>query len=353
MDNKEIILDVKNLCTTFKVDRKEIPIVKNVTFQVKRGHALAVVGESGCGKSVTMNSIMRFLGNNAKVTADSIQYNAIKDGVVTEHHLESIKKPHGPEMRALRGPEMSMVFQDPMSSLNPVYKVGDQVAEGLLQHNKGMTKKEAKEKVLELFRKLGIPDPEERINAYPHQFSGGMKQRVVIAIAMICNPELIICDEPTTALDVTIQAQIMELLKDMQINDGKSIVLITHNMGLVAEMADEVCVMYMGRVVEFGSLEDVFDRTSHPYTKALLRSVPVLGLADGQKLETIPGATPNPADLKGGCEFADRCSECTAACREGRIPMYEIEPGHRVRCLKFAGCPLAEEEQAQNAAEVK
>ena len=353
MDNKEIILDVKNLCTTFKVDRKEIPIVKNVTFQVKRGHALAVVGESGCGKSVTMNSIMRFLGSNAKVTADSIQYNAIKDGVVTEHHLESIKKPHGPEMRALRGPEMSMVFQDPMSSLNPVYKVGDQVAEGLLQHNKGMTKKEAKEKVLELFRKLGIPDPEERINAYPHQFSGGMKQRVVIAIAMICNPELIICDEPTTALDVTIQAQIMELLKDMQINDGKSIVLITHNMGLVAEMADEVCVMYMGRVVEFGSLEDVFDRTSHPYTKALLRSVPVLGLADGQKLETIPGATPNPADLKGGCEFADRCSECTAACREGRIPMYEIEPGHRVRCLKFAGSPLAEEEQAYATAEVK
>ena len=347
MDNKEIILDVKNLCTTFKVDRKEIPIVKNVTFQVKRGHALAVVGESGCGKSVTMNSIMRFLGNNAKVTADSIQYNAIKDGVVTEHHLESIAKPHGPEMRALRGPEMSMVFQDPMSSLNPVYKVGDQVAEGLLQHNKGMTKKEAKQKVLELFRKLGIPDPEERINAYPHQFSGGMKQRVVIAIAMINNPELIICDEPTTALDVTIQAQIMELLKDMQVNEGKSIVLITHNMGLVAEMADEVCVMYMGRVVEYGSLEDVFDRTSHPYTKALLRSVPVLGLADGQKLETIPGATPNPADLKGGCEFADRCSECTAACREGRIPMYEIEPGHKVRCLKFAGHPLAEEENAE------
>ena len=347
MDNKEIILDVKNLNTSFVVDRKEIPIVKNWSVQIKRGHTLAVVGESGCGKSVTMNSIMRFLGSNARITADSIQYNALRDGVVTEHHLESIKKPHGPEMRALRGPEMSMVFQDPMSSLNPVYKVGDQVAEGLLQHNKGMTKKEAKQKVLELFRKLGIPDPEERINAYPHQFSGGMKQRVVIAIAMINNPELIICDEPTTALDVTIQAQIMELLKDMQVNEGKSIVLITHNMGLVAEMADEVCVMYMGRVVEYGSLEDVFDRTSHPYTKALLRSVPVLGLADGQKLETIPGATPNPADLKGGCEFADRCSECTAACREGRIPMYEIEPGHKVRCLKFAGSPLAEEENAE------
>ena len=342
LNTKEVILDVKNLNTTFMVDRNPVRIVKNVSFQIKRGHALAVVGESGCGKSVTMNSIMRFLGKNAIVKADSVQYNAMHDGVVTEYHLEKIEKPHGPEMRALRGPEMSMVFQDPMSSLNPVYRVGDQVAEGLLQHNKGMTKAEAKEKVLDMFRKLGIPDPEERINSFPHQFSGGMKQRVVIAIAMICNPELIICDEPTTALDVTIQAQIMELLKEMQVKDGKSIVLITHNMGLVAEMADEVCVMYMGRVVEFGSLEDVFDRTSHPYTKALLRSVPVLGLADGQKLETIPGSTPNPANLKPGCEFADRCSECTEACRKHDIPMFEIEPGHRVRCLKFKDFPIVE-----------
>ena len=347
MDSKDIILDVKNLNTTFISDRKKIRIVKNVSFQLKRGSALAVVGESGCGKSVTMNSIMRFLGRNAIIEADKIQYNALRDGKVTEYRLEQIEKPHGPEMRALRGPEMSMVFQDPMSSLNPVYKVGDQVAEGLLQHNKGMTKAQAREKVLEMFRKLGIPDPEERIDCYPHQFSGGMKQRVVIAIAMICNPELIICDEPTTALDVTIQAQIMELLKEMQTKDGKSIILITHNMGLVAEMADEVCVMYMGRVVEFGSLEDVFDRTSHPYTQALLRSVPVLGLADGQKLETIPGATPNPADLKGGCEFADRCPFCTDACREKDIPMFQLSPGHRVRCLKYQDYPVAEGGEVQ------
>ncbi|MDY4180519.1 MAG: ABC transporter ATP-binding protein [Pseudoflavonifractor sp.] len=347
MDSKDIILDVKNLNTTFISDRKKIRIVKNVSFQLKRGSALAVVGESGCGKSVTMNSIMRFLGRNAIIEADKIQYNALRDGKVTEYRLEQIDKPHGPEMRALRGPEMSMVFQDPMSSLNPVYKVGDQVAEGLLQHNKGMTKAQAREKVLEMFRKLGIPDPEERIDCYPHQFSGGMKQRVVIAIAMICNPELIICDEPTTALDVTIQAQIMELLKEMQTRDGKSIILITHNMGLVAEMADEVCVMYMGRVVEFGSLEDVFDRTSHPYTQALLRSVPVLGLADGQKLETIPGATPNPADLKGGCEFADRCPFATDACREKDIPMFQLSPGHRVRCLKYKDYPVAEGGEAQ------
>ncbi|MFR2711215.1 ABC transporter ATP-binding protein [Frisingicoccus sp.] len=339
MDNKEIILNVEKLNTTFISDRKEIKIVKDVSFQVRRGKTLAVVGESGCGKSVTMNSIMRFTGKDAIVKAENIQYNALRDGKVTEYHLESIKEPNGPEMRALRGPDMSMVFQDPMSSLNPVYKVGDQVAEGLLQHNKGMKKDEARKLVLEMFKKLGIPDPEERIDCYPHQFSGGMKQRVVIAIAMICNPELIICDEPTTALDVTIQAQIMDLLKELQLKEGKSIILITHNMGLVAEMADEVCVMYMGRVVEFGSLEDLFDRTSHPYTRALLRSVPVLGLADGQKLETIPGATPNPADLKGGCEFADRCSECMDRCREKTIPMFEIAPGHRVRCLKFDSYP--------------
>lgn len=346
MDNKKVILDVKKLNTTFISDRKQIRIVKDVSFQLQRGSTLAIVGESGCGKSVTMNSIMRFLGKNAIVKADNIQYNALnEDGTVTEHHLESVQKPHGPEMRALRGPHLSMVFQDPMSSLNPVYKVGDQVAEGLLQHNKGMSKKEAREKVLEMFRKLGIPDPEQRIDCYPHQFSGGMKQRVVIAIAMICNPELIICDEPTTALDVTIQAQIMELLKDLQVNDGKSIILITHNMGLVAQMADEVCVMYMGRVVEFGSLEDVFDHTSHPYTQALLRSVPVLGLADGQELETIPGSTPNPADLKPGCEFADRCEFACEKCRGKDIPAYEIAPGHRVRCVRYDTYPRAEGEE--------
>ena len=342
MNTQDIILDVKDLNTSFLVDRKEVPIVKNVSFRVQRGHTLAVVGESGCGKSVTMNSIMRFLGSNAVMHAQRIQYNALHDGTVTEYRLDSFAKPNCREIRALRGPEIAMVFQNPMSSLNPVYKVGDQVAEGYIEHFH-VSKKEARAKVIELFRKLGIPDPEQRIDCYPHQFSGGMKQRVGIAIAMICNPELIICDEPTTALDVTIQAQIMELLKESQVRDRKSIILITHNMGLVAEMADEVCVMYMGRVVEFGTLEDIFDRTAHPYTRALMRSVPVLGLADGQKLETIPGATPDPAKLGEGCEFADRCSECCEACRKGKIPMYEIAPGHTVRCIKFSDYPPAEE----------
>lgn len=336
MDSKDIILDVSHLNTSFMVEKKEIKIVKDVSFQVKRGTTLAIVGESGCGKSVTVHSIAKLMPKNAVVKADKIQYNALRDGQVHAYRLENMA-PYGKEMRSLRGTEIGMVFQDPMSSLNPVYKVGDQVAENLLQHFK-MSKKEAQEKVLDMFRKLGIPDPEHRIHDYPFQFSGGMKQRVVIALAMICNPELIIADEPTTALDVTIQAQIMELMKDLQVNEGKSVILITHNMGLVAEQADEVCVMYMGRVVEFGSLEQIFENPSHPYTKALLRSVPVLGLADDQKLETIPGATPNPADVGEGCEFADRCSACCAECRKGRIPAYEVEPGHKVRCVKFKGC---------------
>lgn len=335
MDNKDIVLDVKKLNTSFISDKKEIKIVKDVSFQLKRGSTLAIVGESGCGKSVTVHSVMRLLAPNSKFSAEKVAYLEKKaDGDVVEHDLSKMN-PKGKEIRELRGPHMSMVFQDPMSSLNPVYRVGDQVMEGLLQHNKGMSKAEAKQKVLDMFRSLGIPDPEGRINDFPHQFSGGMKQRVVIAIAMINNPEIIIADEPTTALDVTIQAQIMELMKDLQVNYGKSIILITHNMGLVAEMADEVCVMYMGRVVEFGTLEQIFTRPSHPYTSALLKSVPVLGLADDQKLATIPGATPNPADLKEGCEFADRCPECSDRCRKGTIPAYEIEPGHRVRCLKF------------------
>lgn len=336
MDSKDIILDVSHLNTSFMVEKKEIKIVKDVSFRVKRGTTLAIVGESGCGKSVTVHSIAKLMPKNAVVKADKIQYNALRDGQIHAYRLENMA-PYGKEMRSLRGTEIGMVFQDPMSSLNPVYKVGDQVAENLLQHFK-MSKKEAQEKVMDMFRKLGIPDPEHRIHDYPFQFSGGMKQRVVIALAMICNPELIIADEPTTALDVTIQAQIMELMKDLQVNEGKSVILITHNMGLVAEQADEVCVMYMGRVVEFGSLEQIFENPSHPYTKALLRSVPVLGLADDQKLETIPGATPNPADVGEGCEFADRCSACCAECRKGRIPAYEVEPGHKVRCVKFKGC---------------
>lgn len=328
---KEYVLEVKKLNTSFISDKKEVKIVKDVSFSLRRGSTLAVVGESGCGKSVTVHSIVKLMAKNARVQAETVVYHDKR----SEKSYELNKmEPYGTELRSLRGPHIGMVFQDPMSSLNPVYKVGDQVAEGLMHHT-GMKKPEAMKAVLEMFQKLGIPDPERRMNDYPFQFSGGMKQRVVIAIAMICNPEVIIADEPTTALDVTIQAQIMELMKELQVQENKSIILITHNMGLVAEMADEVCVMYMGRVVEFGQIKQIFDNPSHPYTKALLRSVPVLGLTAEQKLETIPGITPNPADLTGGCEFADRCCDCMDRCRTQAIPAYEIAEGHRVRCLKY------------------
>lgn len=335
MDNKEIILNVEKLNTTFISDRKEIKIVKDVSFQVRRGKTLAVVGESGCGKSVTMNSIMRFTGKNAIVKADNIQYNALKDGKVIEYHLESIKEPNGPEMRALRGPDMSMVFQDPMSSLNPVYKVGDQVAEGLLQHNKGMKKAEAREKVLEMFRKLGIPDPEERIDCYPHQFSGGMKQRVVIAIALACRPDLIIADEPTTALDVTIQAQILEMMKELQRKFGTAIMLITHDFGVVAEICDRCMVVYAGEKIEEGSLEDIFDHREHPYTKGLFDSLPNLQ-DDSPRLKPIPGLMSNPMDLPSYCSFYDRCSVKCDSCKNSNPKLIEITPGHTVACSRIA-----------------
>lgn len=330
----DMILEVENLNVSFKSDHGEIRIVKDISLNLKRGTTLALVGESGCGKSMTVHALTRMEPRNAIVSADKIQYNALKDGEMRSHRLERLK-PFGPEMRGLRGTGIGMVFQDPMSSLNPVYRVGDQVAEGLMQQL-GIKKAEAKKQVLEMFRKLEIPDPENRINDYPFQFSGGMKQRVVIAIAMICNPEIIIADEPTTALDVTIQAQIMELMKKLQTEDGKSIILITHNMGLVAEMADDICVMYMGRIVEFGSRRDIFIKPKHPYTQALLRSVPVMGMEEGRELETIPGVTPNPADLGVGCEFADRCPDCMDECRGNDIPSFKVSCGHQVRCLKYA-----------------
>lgn len=334
MEN-ELILSVKNLNTTFRTDGGDIKIVKQFNLDVKRGITLAIVGESGCGKSVTVNSICRLLGKNAIIEADKIDYYQKSDSGVNIHPIAEYKN-YDNNMRSLRGKDIGMIFQDPMSSLNPVYKVGEQVAEGLMQHYP-MKKKEALEKVVEMFKLLGIPDPENRINNYPHEFSGGMKQRVVIAIAMINNPDLLIADEPTTALDVTIQMQIMELMTKLKNELNKTIVLITHNMGLVAEIADEVAVMYMGRIVEYGSVEAIFTNPSHPYTAALLKSVPVLGLEEGQLLETIPGQTPNPKDIKQGCEFANRCSSCTERCLVGTVPNHEIEPAHNVRCHLFVG----------------
>lgn len=335
--SNEIILDVKNMCTSFISEKRETKIVKNVSFQLKKGTCLAIVGESGCGKSVTVNSAVQLMPKNAHVTADHIIYRSYKTGEMKEYRLDKLKK-YGKEMRSLRGPEIGMIFQDPMASLNPVYKIKTQIAEGLIEHEH-LKKKEAMPRVLEMLKKLGIPAAEQRMEDYPHQMSGGMKQRIIIAIAMICDPEVIIADEPTTALDVTIQAQIMELMKQLQTDFGKSIILITHNMGLVAEMANEIIVMYMGRIVEFGKIEEIFEHPKHPYTEALLKSVPVLGMEEGAVLVTIPGSTPSPAELGDGCEFADRCQYCMDKCRKKDIPNFEVEPGHKVRCLKYDTYP--------------
>jgi len=331
MADKEIILSVNDLKTEFAVGRKRVHAVNGVTFDLKRGKTLCIVGESGCGKSQTAHSIMQLLATNGYIAGGSIQYYPTPNEAPVE--LSTLKR-NSKKMRSIRGAEIAMIFQDPMSSLNPVYTVGDQIEEMLVRHVK-LSKQEARERIITMLKELGIPNPEDRIKQYPHEFSGGMKQRIMIAIAMICNPKILIADEPTTALDVTIQAQILDLMREMQNNHDTSVVFITHNMGVVAEIADDVAVMYMGRIVEQGTVDQIFDNPQHPYTKALMRSVPVLGMDRNHELETIDGVTPDASTVFTGCEFAERCPHATNACLN-RFPVDTIvEDGHKVRCLLF------------------
>lgn len=327
----ENLLEARNICTEFKVGKDSIKIVKDVSFDVKKGKILSIVGESGCGKSVTVHSIINLLPKNGKIVNGSSNFKL--EGQTVD--LAKLK-PYSKQMRELRGKDIGMIFQDPMQSLNPVYTIGSQIMENILQHQK-ISKKEAEQIGIEMLKKLGIPEPEKRFYSYPHQFSGGMKQRVMIAIAMVNNPNLLIADEPTTALDVTIQAQIMDLMKDMRDKYGKSVILITHNMGLVAEVADQVAVMYMGRIIEYGDVKDVFENPTHPYTKALLKSVPVPGMAKNQKLATIEGETPDPKKYKIGCEFANRCLYATEDCKNQDIKTYVIKGTHIAKCLLLKG----------------
>lgn len=331
MGKNEIILEIRDLKTSFRVGKKIVHAANSVNLDVRRGKTLCVVGESGCGKSVTAHSVMQLLPANGYIEEGTITYYPQEDKKGKK--LSSFKRTSR-ELRSIRGKEIAMIFQDPMSTLNPVYTIGSQIMENLRSHEK-ISKEDAKARIIKLLGELGIPNPEERFDQYPHEFSGGMKQRVMIAIAMICNPNLLIADEPTTALDVTIQAQILDLMRKMQREHGTSIILITHNMGIVAEIADDVAVMYMGRVVEFGTLEQVFTNPLHPYTKALMRSVPVLGMDKSQELQTIEGSTPDAATTFTGCEFADRCEFATQVCKT-RFPVdTTYEDGHRVRCLLF------------------
>jgi oligopeptide/dipeptide ABC transporter ATP-binding protein len=324
--NNDYILTIENLKTFFTVDKKIIKAVNGVSLYVKRGKTLGIVGESGCGKSITAHSIIRLLPKSANLMEGKIKYwDRESKGI----DLSGLKR-NCKQMRKIRGKEIGMIFQDPMASLNPVYTIGQQIMERLQQHER-ISKNEALKRAIDFTSMLGLPTAAERMNDYPHQFSGGMKQRVMIAIAMICNPRLLIADEPTTALDVTIQAQILELMQEVQQKYDTSIILITHNMGIVAEMADDVAVMYMGKIMEYGTIRQIFKNTAHPYTQALLKSVPILGIGERIRLEPIRGNTPDPVDMPLGCEFSPRCDYATEQCKDAP-PVTFLEDGHSVRC---------------------
>ncbi len=325
----EMILELKDVNVEFTVEDGKLHILRDVSLSVPKGSFLCVVGESGCGKSVTAQAIVQLLPDNGHIKSGDVLFT--QGGEVVK--LNTLEK-FGKQMRGYRGAKIGMIFQDTLSSLNPAHKVGRQVAEVLRQHFP-ISKGEARIKVIELFRKLGIPDPERRYDAYPHEFSGGMRQRVMIAVATICEPDLVIADEPTTALDVTIQAQIMTLLKDLQKNAGKTFILITHNMALVSEVADHVAVMYLGRVVEYGKVDQVLRDPKHPYTRALLESVPTLDADKNIELKTVDGQTPSPADVTVGCEFAGRCPLAIQECKESSIEMRTFGSNHQARCIRL------------------
>ncbi|HSO08234.1 MAG TPA: ABC transporter ATP-binding protein [Pelomicrobium sp.] len=319
----DVLLDVQNLHVHFVTTRGVVRAVEGISYQVRQGEVVALVGESGCGKSVSALAVMRLL---AKPTGHIVGGRILFEGRDLLRLAED-------EMRAIRGRDISMIFQEPMTSLNPVLTIGFQIMEPLLIHLK-MSEEQARTRALELLKMVGIPDPARRLDQYPHQFSGGMRQRAMIAIGLACNPKLISADEPTTALDVTIQAQILELMKELSRDLGISLVVITHNLGIVARYADRVNVMYAAKMAEQGTAEDIFARPSHPYTAGLLRSVPRLDKPRGGKLETIEGMPPNLMHPPHGCRFAPRCVARLDACEEGPPPELDVGPAHWAACLR-------------------
>lgn len=328
MEQKDVILQVKDLSVFFYTNRRCNHALRGVSFDICRGRTLCIVGESGCGKSVTANSIMGLLPDLSRIEEGSITYNG-PDGPVRIDQLDR----KGKVMRDLRGEDIAMIFQDPMTALNPVFSIGFQINETLLQHDKAKNSAEATKLSIELLKSMGISLPEQRVHEYPHQFSGGMRQRAMIAMAMACEPNVLIADEPTTALDVTIQAQIFELMIALKKEKNMAIMLITHDMGVVAELADDVAVMYMGNVVESGTAAQVLGSPSHPYTKALLDSIPVLGKGRGQNLQPIRGSTPDPFNRPHGCQFCPRCDFATTECETQMPGEVELTEGHRCRCF--------------------
>jgi peptide/nickel transport system ATP-binding protein len=311
------LLSIRDLRVEFETDSGSVPAVRGVNLQLNAGETVALVGESGCGKSVTALSIMRLM--TGRVAGGSISFEG-----------KDLARLSEPEMRRVRGAQIGMIFQEPMTSLNPVFKIGRQIEEVLILHQK-LAAPAARGQALELLRRVGIPSPEERAQQYPHELSGGMKQRVMIAIAIACKPKLLIADEPTTALDVTIQAQIMALLKSLKDELNMSVLLITHDLGVVAHFAERVDVMYAGKIVEHGSVRDIFKRPAHPYTRALLAGLPDPSVV-GKRLEAIPGRVPSPSMLPPGCAFCARCKNAFEPCQAEQPPMFAVAAPHVAAC---------------------
>lgn len=313
------LLQVNELTTSFRTTEGKLPAVRGVSFSVDKGETLCIVGESGCGKSITTLSVIGLLPNNGEISGGSIKFQG-----------EELTTKKENELRKLRGNDISMIFQEPMTALNPVFTIGYQLMEPLNTHRR-MSNKEMKNKSIDLLKQVGIPDPEKKLKQFPHELSGGMRQRVLIAIALACNPSLLIADEPTTALDVTIQAQILDLIDDLKTDFGMGVVMVTHDMGVVAEVADRVMVMYAGHVVETGTVEEIFSNPQHPYTKGLLASVPNVDDAN-HELEAIPGSLPNLNETIPGCRFHPRCPFAMEKCKETDPPHFKISHQHYSKC---------------------
>lgn len=314
------LLQVEEMKTVFKTREGNLEAVDGISFSISKGETVAIVGESGSGKSVSALSILRLLDSNGEVTSGKILFNDL-----------NLKDLSNDEIRKIRGNEIAMIFQDPMTCLDPVYTIGDQIIETIKIHE-NLSKNELQKRALELLKLVGLPDPESRINAYPHQLSGGQRQRVMIAIALACRPNLIIADEPTTALDVTVQAQIMQLLKDLQSQFGTAIILVTHDLGVVAEMADKVVVVYAGQVVEQSNVKDLFNSPQHPYTEALMKSIPKIDTSKDRKLLTIKGNVPSLKEIPNGCRFHPRCFLATDKCRSEEPPLFEVANERVSKC---------------------
>ena len=327
----DIALELQNVETHFFLREGILKALNGVSFSITRHSTVGVIGESGCGKSVTTQSILRIVPSPGRTVNGTITFNPVEGEAVELLELP----PDGPAIRAIRGREISMIFQEPMASLSPVHTIGDQISEMILLH-RTQDRQEAREITVDMLRKVGISNASQRFDEYPHQLSGGMRQRAMIAMALSCNPSLLIADEPTTALDVTVQAQILDLMQQMQSEMGMSMLYITHDLAVISDIADEVVVMYLGMVVEQTDVRSLFKEPLHPYTRLLLKSIPRVGRKGRQRLDAIEGSVPIPLDLPTQCPFADRCPEVIPdVCDTAIPPLYEPHPGHRVRCFLY------------------